>query len=352
MVDQEAWESMMDLPTDVLLRTTGSLGDMVSDMHDQWSGWIEVWPDEPAKAPFMFDATLDAADEFAAGPFIAACGWYRPAYAALRKALEGMTVAAGFAVRGDSTALAEWRAGTREAKFGNALDFLQADQRLSQIDARLGGDGLFRRKPPGILEEAYAHLCNYAHSRPGYTNVDAWQGSNGPVFIPKVFIQFWTDFCDTVALSYVLLAVGWSGATPPRLRARCSDGPTNAGTASAARSSRSSFRSSSTPRGPRRAPARRTTDARQRESNACLRRAREIRKAAPGGDRHGRLGIDSSRAWSWISAWTGNCHRRTVSSAASRLFATEPARSLPSRGDRGEMSNILIRDVRQRRHRR
>jgi len=215
MVDQEAWESMMDLPTDVLLRTTESLGDMVSDMHDQWSGWIEVWPDEPAKAPFMFDATLDAADEFAAGPFIAACGWYRPAYAALRKALEGMTVAAGFAVRGDSTALAEWRAGTREAKFGNALDFLQADQRLSQIDARLGGDGLFRRKPPGILEEAYAHLCNYAHSRPGYTNVDAWQGSNGPVFIPKVFIQFWTDFCDTVALSYVLLAVGWSGATPP-----------------------------------------------------------------------------------------------------------------------------------------
>ena len=65
------------------------------------------------------------------------------------------------------------------------------------------------------MEEAYAHLCNYAHSRPGYTNVDAWQGSNGPVFIPKVFIQFWTDFCDTVALSYVLLAVGWSGATPP-----------------------------------------------------------------------------------------------------------------------------------------
>jgi hypothetical protein len=214
LVGEEAWESLMHLPTDVLLRTSESPGTMVTDMHDQWSAWIKAMPDEAAKAPFMFGAALDAADEFGAGPFIAMHGWYRPATAALRNAVEGLTVAAGFATREDTNALAEWRAGKRDAKFGNAMDFLQADPRLTAIDARLGGRGVFRRKPSGIVEEVYERLCLYAHSRPGYTNVDSWN-SNGPVFVPKAFTQFWEDFCDTVALSYILLAVGSSGLALP-----------------------------------------------------------------------------------------------------------------------------------------
>jgi hypothetical protein len=59
---QEAWEHIMHLPTDVLLRTTDFLGSMVDDIHEQGSAWIFAWPDEVAKAPFMFDAALDASD--------------------------------------------------------------------------------------------------------------------------------------------------------------------------------------------------------------------------------------------------------------------------------------------------
>ena len=58
------------------------------------------------------------------------------------------------------------------------------------------------------MQETYSKLCRYAHSRADYTNADIWQ-SNGPVFIPGAFTQFWTDFCDTVALCYVLLKIGW-----------------------------------------------------------------------------------------------------------------------------------------------
>jgi hypothetical protein len=141
-------------------------------------------------------------------------GWYRQATAGLRNALEGMTVAAAFAVRGDSAGLSGWRAGRTEPKFGNALDMLAADPLLSTIDQRLGSPGLFGRRPEGIVQRVYSNLCRYAHSRAGHRNADIWQ-SNGPVFIPKAFTQFWIDFCDTVALSYVLLKIGWEDLELP-----------------------------------------------------------------------------------------------------------------------------------------
>lgn len=207
-VPQEAWEHIMHLPTDVLLRTTDYLGTMVDDLHEQGGAWIFAWPDELVKAPFMFDVALNASDEFQAAPFIAMHGWYRQATAGLRNALEGMTLAAAFAVRGDTAGLRAWRDGTSEPKFGNAVDMLAEDSRLGAIDGRLGSSGLFGRRPDGIVRGVYSNLCRYAHSRAGHTNVDIWQ-SNGPVFIPKAFTQFWIDFCDTVAVCYVLLKIGW-----------------------------------------------------------------------------------------------------------------------------------------------
>jgi hypothetical protein len=208
IVDQEAWESMMHLPTDVLLRTTDYLGKMVTDMHDQGSAWIFAMPMELEKAPFMFEPTLDASDEFQAAPFIAVHGWYRQATASLRNALEAMACGAAFAVREDEAMYSAWRAGSHEPKFGNAVELLGQDTRLASIDARLGAPGLFGRKPDGIVQKAYDNLCRYAHSRAGHTNADIWQ-SNGPIFVGRALTQFWIDFCDTIALCYVLLKIGW-----------------------------------------------------------------------------------------------------------------------------------------------
>ena len=44
VVPREAWEGIMDLPTDVLLRTTNHLGLMVDDMHDQGAAWVHATP--------------------------------------------------------------------------------------------------------------------------------------------------------------------------------------------------------------------------------------------------------------------------------------------------------------------
>jgi hypothetical protein len=188
VVDQDAWESMFDLPTDVLLRTTDHLGAMVDDMHDQWSAWIFAVPTEPESCPFMFEPALDTSDEFSASPFMAAHGWYRQATFGLRNALEGMACGAALAVRNDDASFKAWRAGTRDANFGNAVDLLGQDKTLAAIDQRLGAPGLFGHKPDGVMRETYAKLSRYAHSQAGHTNGDIWQ-SNGPVFIPRAFTQ-------------------------------------------------------------------------------------------------------------------------------------------------------------------
>ena len=206
----------MDLPTDVLLRTTDYLGKIVDDLHDQWAGWVHSIPEEPSQSAFMFEPALDASDEFQAAPFAAMHGWYRQATAGLRNAVEAMVCGAAFAVGDDTRRYAEWRAGTQEPRFGNAVDRLAADRELATLDARLGGAGLFGRNPNGIARETYQKLCRYAHSRAGHTNYDIWQ-SNGPVFIWKAFRQFWIDYCDAIALCYVLLKIGWPNLVLPEV---------------------------------------------------------------------------------------------------------------------------------------
>jgi hypothetical protein len=37
------------------------------------------------------------------------------------------------------------------------------------------------------------------------------------VFIGKGFMQFWTDYCDTVAVCYVLLKIGWPPLVLPKV---------------------------------------------------------------------------------------------------------------------------------------
>jgi hypothetical protein len=207
LLDRKTWEGIMDLPTDVLLRTTDYLGHMVNDLDQQGAAWIHATP-QPKDSAFMFEPAMDASDEFQAAPFIAMHGWYRQATAGLRNALEAMTCAAALAVRNDSTRYADWRAGMYEPKFGNAVEFLGVDSRLAAVDGQLRRPGLFGRRPAGVAQETYNKLCRYAHSRMAHTNHAIWQ-SNGPLFIGRAFTQFSMDYCDTIALCWVLLKIGW-----------------------------------------------------------------------------------------------------------------------------------------------
>lgn len=214
-IDQETWDGVMVLPTDVALRTTDYQGSLVEDTHAQWAAWIHALPTDPAAAPFMFEAAWDAADEFGAAPFIAAHGWYRQATAALRGALETVAIAAGLAVRGDQSGLARWRDGAIDAKFGNAIDWLGDHPTTRTVEATLPPPALFGHNPDGVARDLYGHLSRYVHSTPGRMNADIW-ASNGPVWVRAGFRDFWIDYCDVVALSYLLLKLGWPDLVVPK----------------------------------------------------------------------------------------------------------------------------------------
>jgi hypothetical protein len=213
-LDEEAWDGLFVLPTDVLLRTSDNRGTLLDDCHEQIKAWIRATPLEEDGGEFIFAPALDAGDEFSASPVIAAHGYYRQATAGLRNALEAMAHSAAFAVSGDGHAFQKWRQGTQDPKFGNAVDQLGQDKGLAAIDAKLGGAGLFGRRPDGVLYVTYSNLCRYVHGEAGATNFDIWQ-SNGPVFNWHGFTQFWIDFCDTVALCYVLGKIAWDNLELP-----------------------------------------------------------------------------------------------------------------------------------------
>jgi hypothetical protein len=170
---------------------------------------MNLLTEDPDSAPYVFHAHLEVHDEFEAAPFIAAHGWYRQATSALRNALEVMTHAIRFAVRTDNAGFQSWRSGSADPpKFGNSVDLIGRSPAVAEIDASLGGTGIFGNNPPGVLRALYADVCRYAHSRPGHTNADIWR-SNGPVFIGRAFTQFWLDFCDALLMCYVLLKIGY-----------------------------------------------------------------------------------------------------------------------------------------------
>jgi hypothetical protein len=215
LIDRHAWMDLMDLPTDVLLQTTDHFGSTFRAMGSLSDMWISaVMPGQTA-SPLVFDAYLDAYDEFEAAPFIVSHGWYRQATSGLRNALEVMAHAARFALRDDRTGYAAWRSGTTSSpKFGNSVDLIGEHSSIAATETALSSGTLFGRNPDGVLRVLYQQLCRFAHSHPGHTNADIWE-SNGPVFAPEAFTQFWRDFRDTFLACFVLLKLAYPSLERP-----------------------------------------------------------------------------------------------------------------------------------------
>ncbi len=174
---------LMDSPTDVLLQTTDHFGSTFRAMRSLSDMWISAITPDGSDFPLVFDAYLDAYDEFEAAPFIAAHGWYRQAASGLRNTLEVMTHAARFAVRGDRAGYAAWRDGTADPKFGNSVDLIGGQPSVATVETMLPAGALFGLQPEGVLRTLYRELCRFAHGRPGHTNADIWaeqRASLGP----------------------------------------------------------------------------------------------------------------------------------------------------------------------------
>jgi hypothetical protein len=200
LVPRETWQELISLPTDVLLRTTDRRGRAIAQMNTLWSSWLHNLPLEPNEAPFLFDAALDAADDFNASVFVTVHGYYRQGIANLRSALEGMAIAATFAIRSDTKALATWLAGQSEPKFGNMRDMLAPSLGPQLTD---------------VLKELHKQLSTHVHAGRSGSNAVLWQGSNGPIWEDTAFDQVYRFFRDVMAMCLVLWRLGQPGSSIP-----------------------------------------------------------------------------------------------------------------------------------------
>jgi hypothetical protein len=190
LIDAEACDSLIALPTHVLLRSTEFQGRCFSTSQRVWAAWIHASPASQTVAPFVFDAAIDAGDEFKAGPFLSSHGDYRQATACLRNALELLVHASALAIAADRESLARWRRDDLELRFRRTADALAA-KRIRELDPEVGSAGpVFGQS--GWVRALYRWLCGSVHSRAGRTNTDIWR-SNGPIWIPNAREQFIDD---------------------------------------------------------------------------------------------------------------------------------------------------------------
>jgi hypothetical protein len=201
LIPEEQWHKLMSCPTDVLLRTSDQHGSQVAQLNILWSRWIQTLPLQREAAPYIFNAAWDAADDFNASIFNALHGYYRQGMANLRSALEGVTLAAGFATRQDTAGLNAWLDGEREPKFGNARDF---------IAPALGPT------ITGVLKKLYKELSSFIHSGASGSNGSLWGGSNGPIFEGSSFQKVYCYYRDVMAMDFLLLTLGWPDYSLPR----------------------------------------------------------------------------------------------------------------------------------------
>jgi hypothetical protein len=220
----EAWEGVMDLATDVALKTSSYSGSVAARLHELHSDWIFSWPTDEDAAPFMFEVALLAGEEIDALVFNAMHGFYRQALGCLRNALETTAIAAGLAVTNNNFLFAKWRKDGQEITFGQGRTWLRDSPAGAQIDLLVAPESVFGNESTAWMKARYATLCAYAHSQSGYNNADFWE-SNGPVYRPQALAVVEAELRETLALAYLLLRLGWPTYTAGIGEPKLLDGP-------------------------------------------------------------------------------------------------------------------------------
>jgi hypothetical protein len=207
LISKKTWFGIMNLPDDVAVRTTDRNGKAIGEAHWLWARWIEATGDAQDA---LFVPMLDACDDLQASIFDAIHGYYRTGFSALRNVLELMTIAICGALR-SSPQYSNWRNGSAEFKFGAACDQLSNEPLLGVFNNRMraaGHQSLWDAKrgssPGGYGRRFYKELCNYAHSRPGFTDADL-RKSNGPIYVGRVFLDWYYAYLKTISLCSICM---------------------------------------------------------------------------------------------------------------------------------------------------
>jgi hypothetical protein len=199
LVKRKTWESVMALPTEVLLLTSGNQGKAMKLMYDLYAEWLHASPMPEAEGAKYAETSWDAADALEAAGFIAAHGFYMQAIGCLRNALEPMIHSAALAITADTAALSAWRNGTRALALGGRQGSLT---KLRTYTAGIGGqvlaDELFGPSPTGWIGTLFGRLSKSTHAEAGHTNIDLWN-SNGPVWRSQAYNRVLDDTFEVTA---------------------------------------------------------------------------------------------------------------------------------------------------------
>jgi hypothetical protein len=207
LVSKKTWHGIMDLADDVAIRTSDHNGRVLGEVYWLWGRWIEAVGEIEDD---LFVPMLDAHDDLQASFFDSLHGYYRTAFSALRNVIELMTIGTCGALT-RTPLYRQWRNGSTEFKFGTACDLLLNEASLAPFNGSMraaGYQSLWEAKqgalPGGYSRRLYRDMCNFAHSRPGFTDGDL-RRSNGPIFVGGVFRDWYFAYLRTISLCSILM---------------------------------------------------------------------------------------------------------------------------------------------------
>ncbi len=207
LILKKTWFGIMNLPDDVAIRTSDHNGKFLGEVYWLWGRWIDA-TGEAEDA--LFVPMLDAHDDLQASFFDSLHGYYRIAFSALRNVIELMTIGTCGAIT-KTTLYKGWRNGSTEFKFGTACDLLSNEALLSTFNDGVraaGHQSLWDAKQGALLggyaRRLYRDMCNYAHSRPGFTDGDL-RRSNGPIYVGSVFWDWYCAYLRVTSLCSILM---------------------------------------------------------------------------------------------------------------------------------------------------
>lgn len=214
LIDKDDWNSIMNLPDDVSLRTSADHGTELKYMHGLWGSIINnLGTVEDA----MWHSLLDVADELMASIVSSLIGFYRVAASCLRNSLELATHGTYYQRCRSLSDYKLWRKNQGDVKFSgtcNGLNSLKDVKSLNNYVYSKMKDTVFEQKnsryrsyPGGWAWKLHSSLNNFVHAKPSYSHVDLWKGSTGPIYVPQSFWKISALYCETLALIHVLIKI-------------------------------------------------------------------------------------------------------------------------------------------------
>ena len=208
VIDEDTWKSIVGLPDDVSIRTSDEYGPQLREMWGHWGTWgrvvlgVRALSSDPTSSPTAI-ASCDAADEFQGATYCALVGYYRVAFSCLRNVLEQITIGVQLATRNDAQDFTDWRNGEERIRFGWAADMIVKNPVTARLEKHLRTktrDSLFNQNSKGMARRLFVEFSKYTHGVSGFTDADSRE-SNGPIFVPKPFLDWRAASLKTYAIA-------------------------------------------------------------------------------------------------------------------------------------------------------